>query len=397
MLKSFVLTISLSLVLTAPTDKLDYTPINQFALRLLDNAYAFQENFGKKNIALSPLSVWSIFSLLAEGSTGDTFQELVKELQLPNDLKLTQALHDGVNHILRDNQEVTLKGQSAMFSDCSLEIHPEFCKQAVAYKTDVYSVDKSNTTKLASDINYYICLATEGRITNVVQPEILEDLRMILIDALYFKASWTHPFDPTQTKEETFYNSQGKTIGSVNMMYHKAPHSVGDSVQIGAQVLEMTYGKGEQFSMLILVPFDGMPLKKLLNNLASQNLDWMSEFKIGGNLPQIDVYVPRFKISSKTDLIPPLQYTGIHSIFDSQKAQLPGVSDSPLFVSKTIQSVEMEVNEEGTVAAAATVVGLEDRILGQRFEANKEFVFLIMERKSNVILFAGIYNDPSVV
>ncbi|XP_049881054.1 serine protease inhibitor 77Ba-like [Pectinophora gossypiella] len=397
MLKALIAATFVSLAGTAPTD-LDFSGINKFALKLLDNTYAFQENFGNKNIAISPLSVWSVFSLLAEGSAGDTFQELMTELRLPTDLRSTQAMHMALKNILKSNNpDVTLKGQTAMFSDCSLDIHPEFCQSALSYNTDVYIVNATDTTKLAKDINYYICLATDGRITNAVQPSLLDDLRMILIDALYFKASWTYPFDPTQTKEESFYNSQGKTIGSVNMMYHKAPHSLGDSVQIGAQILEMTYGKDERFSMLILLPFDGMPLKKLLNNLANQNLDWMSEFKIGGNLPQIDCYIPRFKISSQTDLIPPLQYTGIHSIFDIKSAQLPGVSDSPLYVSKTIQNVEIEVTEEGTVAAAATVVGLEDRILGQRFEANKEFVFLILDRKTNVILFEGIYSDPAIV
>ncbi|KAI5633548.1 serpin (serine protease inhibitor) domain-containing protein [Phthorimaea operculella] len=399
MFKTIITATLLSIAVSAPTDSgLDFKLINKFALKLLDNTYAFQEVFGNSNIAISPLSVWSVFSLLAEGSAGDTFQELMMTLQLPADQRSTQALHAAVKSILKsDSPDVTFKGQSAMFTDKSLQIHQEFCQSAMAYDTEVYLVDPSNTTKLANDINFYVCMATEGRITKAVEASLLDNLRMILVDALYFKAPWTHPFDPTQTKQESFYNSQGKTIGEVNMMYHKAPHSVGDAVSIGAQVLEMTYGKDEQFSMLILLPFDGMPIKKLLENLANNNLDWITEFKIEGNLPQIDVYVPRMKISVRTDLIPPLKYTGIHSIFDVQKAQLPGVSDSPLFVSKTIQNVEIEVNEEGTVAAAATVVGLEDRILGQRFEANKEFVFMIVERKSNVILFEGVYSAPSVV
>ncbi|VVC93888.1 unnamed protein product [Leptidea sinapis] len=376
----------------------DLNPINQFAFKLLNNVYAFQDNFGQKNIAISPVSVWSLFALLAEGSTGDTFIELMRELRLPNDLRGTQDLHSALLNVLRSNDgDVILKGQSAMFADQTLNIHQEFCQSANYYKTDVYFVDPSNSTRLAEDINYYICVATEGRIREAVKAKHLEQLRMILIDALYFKASWTHPFDPTQTKEEAFYNSQGKTIGAVNMMYHKAPHNTGDSNLIGAQIIEMTYGKSEQFAMLILLPFDGMPLSRLLDNLATQPLDWLSEFKSGGNLPEIDCYIPRFKISAQTDLIPPLQYTGIQRIFDREKAELPGVSDSPLYVSKTLQNVEIEVTEEGTIAAASTVVGLEDRILGQRFEANKEFVFVVMDRSSNLVLFSGVYAQPEIV
>ncbi|CAH0715038.1 unnamed protein product, partial [Brenthis ino] len=376
----------------------NFSPINQFSLKLLDNVYAFEENFGNKNIALAPVSVWSIFSLLAEASAGETFTELVKELRLSDNLEETQLLHSSISNLLKvKDNDVTLNSKSAMFIDESLKIYPEFCESALYYGSEVFTVDPTNTTKLANDINYYICIATEGRIRNAVKPELLENLRLVLADALFFKASWTHPFDSKQTREEAFYNSQGKTIGAVNMMYQKASHNFGDSNIIGAQILEMTYGKSEQFSMLFLLPFDGMPIKTLLNNLATQPLDWMSDYKETGHISEVDCYIPRFKVSSKVDLIPPLQYSGIQQIFNRDGAQLPGVSPNQLYVSKTVQSVEMEVTEEGTVAAASTVVGLEDRILGPRFEANKEFVFLVQERATGLIILAGVYAEPSLV
>lgn len=322
----------------------------------------------------------------------------MRGLRLPRELRTTQAMHKAVNEILKcDKDDVFLKGQSAMFTDCSFEVHPEFCEAAINYGTDIYSVDPSNTTKLANDINYYVCMATEGLIANAVTPDLLEDLKMILVDALYFKASWTYQFDPAQTRQDTFYNFQGKSIGNVNMMFQKAPHNLGYPAQIEAQVLEMTYGKNAQYSMMIILPLNGVPVKRILNNLATQPLDWIEEMRAEPSGGDVDTYIPRFKLSTKQDLVTPLQYAGIHSVFNARKAQLPGVSNSPLFVSKTIQNVEIEVTEEGTTAAAATVVGLENRILGQRFEANREFVFLIMERSANVILFAGVYGEPSVV
>lgn len=388
-----------SYALAAPSkSNLDFAPLNEFSLQLLDHSYTYQENFGKSNVAISPVSVWNILSLLAEGSAGQTFQELVKHLHLPVVLRETQALHEDISNLLKsDHQDVTLKGQSTMFSDCSLQIHPEFCEAAVFYKTGVYSVDTTNTAKLAQDINKYICLATEGRILNAVREESLENLRLILVDALYFKANWTVPFDSTLTKEEDFYDYQGKTIGRINMMYQKAPHTLVDINQLQAQVLEIPYGKNKDCSMMVLLPFEGTPIKQVLANLASQPFSWIEDLKNDEEPSDIDVYLPRFKISSQSDLIPPLQYSGIQSIFDVQKAELPGVSDSPLFITSVTQTVDLEVTEEGTVAAAAVVVGLEDRFLGNRFEANRNFVFLIMERTRNLIVFAGVYQDPSVV
>lgn len=377
---------------------IDFTPVNEFTLQLLENTYAHQENFGTKNIALSPLSVWSIFALLAEGSAGETFSELVNALRLPKDLRKTQCLHSAANDVLKSQDpDVIVKGQSTMFTACSTKIHDEFCQSALLYDTSIYSTETENTTELAHDINLFICYATDGRILNAANPQDLENLRMVLIDALFFKANWTHPFDPTQTKVEPFYNSQGKTIGSVNMMYHKAPHHIGDSDEIGAQVLEMTYGKNEDFAMLVLLPYDGTSIKSVLKNLSTKSQNWMNDFRIEGTLPALDTYIPRFRLSSRLDLIPPMMYTGIQSIFDRQRAKLPGIADNPLYVTSSIQNVEVEVTEEGTVAAAATIVGLEDRILGQRFEANKEFIFLIIQRSCNVILFAGVYGEPSVI
>lgn len=399
MFKVFTFIFFVSCALAAPSkNTLDFASVNEFSLQLLDHTYTYQDNFGKSNVAISPVSVWSILSLLAEGSSGQTFHELMKNLKLPMALRETQALHTDTSNLLKGNfQDVILRGQSTMFSDCTLQIHPEFCEAAVSYNTDIYSVDTLNTAKLAQDINKYICLATEGRILNAVREESLQNLRLILVDALYFKANWTLPFDSTLTKEEDFYDYQGKSIGRINMMYQKAPLNVVDVNQLQAQVLELPYGKDKEFSMLILLPFDGTPIKQVLSNLASQPFTWINYLRTDEELSDIDVYVPRFKISSQADLMAPLQYSGIQSIFDIQKAELPGVSDSPLYITSVTQNVDLEVTEEGTVAAAAVVVGLEDRFLGNRFEANRNFVFLIMERTKNLILFAGVYQEPSAV
>lgn len=387
-----------SLASAAPMGEVDFTPLNTFSLKLLYNTYAFQESYGERNLIISPLSIWSMFTLLAEGSSGDTFNELMLQLRLPSDSRGTTALHLAVSDILlRREQDVILEGLSGVFADSSLNMHQEFCQYAKDFDTQVFVVDTSNRTVLADEINSYICKVTRGRILEAVTPRVLENLRMILVDGLYFKANWTYPFDSTYTREEAFYNFQGKTIGAVNMMYHKSSHNVGDAPQIGAQILEMPYGKNEQLSMLILLPFDGMPLQKLLENLSTQPLDWISQFRTAEKLQDIDCFIPRFKITSKSDMIPPLMYMGINNIFDYKKAQMPGISDTPLYVSKTVQNVGIEVSEEGTVAASITFVGLEDRMLSQRFEANKEFVFLITERQSGAIVFAGVYAEPSLV
>lgn len=378
---------------SAPTD-FNLDSINDFTFRLLDNVAAVHEG----NFAISPISVWNLYSLLAEGAAGSTYNELMLQLKLPKDLRATQALHKAVEAVFQPPKDVKLNRKAAMFADCSLEIHQEFCQSALSYNTDIYVVDASNKTKLASDINYFICVATDGNVRNVISEESLENLKLLLVDGMYFKANWTYPFDPLKTKVEDFYDQQGRTIGSVNMMYQKAPHTVSYSRVIEAEIIDMSYGDTEDYSMLILLPAHGSTVKKLLKKLSEKPyLEWMKHSSISEDLPRIDCYVPRFKISSNLDLVQPLKYMGLYEIFDETNCQLPGVSASPLFVSKTVQKVELKVTEEGTKAAVATVVGLEDRILGQRVEVNRPFVYVIVDKKSNLVLFAGIYTEPSLV
>lgn len=391
---SIVVFACFKVILCAPTDY-NLDTINDFSLKFLDNVAVNQDG----NFAISGVSVWNLFSLLAEGSAGETFTQLMTQLRLPKDLKSTQILHRKLDSVLISNsKDVTLNRKAVMFGDCSLNIHQEFCQSANNYNTDVYTVDTANKTKLANDINYFICISTEGNIRGAVNEEMLEDLRLLLVDATYFKANWTYRFDSIETRPESFYDHHGRTIGKVNMMHQKAPNTVSYVDELQAELLEMPYGRNKEFAMMILQPIQGSTVKQLLKKLSQKPFEeWSSNLKSSDNLPEIDCYVPRFKISSQMDLIQPLKYMGIYDIFDETKALLPGVSDTPLYVSKTIQKVLLEVNEEGTIAAAATIVGLENRIMGQRAEINRPFVYLILEKRTNLILFAGVYTEPSIV
>lgn len=398
MLKAVVIITLVNSVLTAPSG-VNFSPINEFSFNLLQNVFAYQENFGPQNLAVSPVSVWNIFSLLSGGASGATFAELSQLLRLPKDVRVTQDLHLASNSVLKvRNKDVILNKQAAMFAERELQIHPEFCESASKYNTEIYTVDASNTTKLANDINYFICMATEGAIKDAVKPDLLENLRLLLVDAMYFKANWTTPFDSRQTKRETFYDQQGRSIGDVNMMYQKAPNKIVYAAELEADVLELTYGEDKEFAMVIFLPDYGVPLKRVLNNLSTKPTDaWTMLLQNEEQMSSVECQVPRFKISSQLDLIQPLKYMGLYSIFDEMKAELPGISDSPLYVSKTIQKTELEVTEEGTVAAVATVVGLENRILGPSINVNKPFVYAIVNRRHNIVLFTGVYTNPSVV
>ncbi|KAM3962196.1 serine protease inhibitor 77Ba-like [Aphomia sociella] len=371
------------------------SPINKFAFQLLNSTYSYQTSDKQlKNVAIAPFSIWNIFSLLAEGASKETFKELVEALGLPNEIRSIQKQHRFARNFLRSHDDnVLVNSQTVMLHDNSFNINPQFTQSTVARDTNIFPVDTSNAVKLAKEINNFISRATNGKIDVAIKPNILENLKMIIIDALYFNADWTVQFDPNRTKKQPFYNSRGEDIGFVNMMTQTAMYNVKDVPTIEASVLEVTYGRHKQFSMLILLPFKGVTIDKLLDNMASCSLNWMSSNNFENS--QMQCSIPRFKLSSQKDLIPAMQSLGITSIFDKQKARLEGVSNTSLFVSQTVQNIEIEVTESGATSASSTVVGLETKKL-EMFMADREFVFMIKERRSNLILFAGVYEDPSL-
>ncbi|XP_026748444.2 serine protease inhibitor 77Ba-like [Galleria mellonella] len=391
----------IGLATTAPvtykvTDLIDVliSPINKFSIELLNSTYNYQRsNLKLKNVVIAPFSIWNVFSLLAEGASGKSFLELSKALRLSSERRSIQRQHRFARNFLRSRDEnVVINAQTIMLYDKNFSVCPQFAQSTVNRDTDIFPVDTRNPTKLAKEINDFISRATNGKIGNAVKPDILENLKMIIIDALYFNSDWTVQFDVDKTRTRPFYNYNGDEIGFVNMMTQKAIYNIKDVPAIEANVLELTYGKNKQFSMLIVLPFKGISIDKLLRNMASCSSNWMNSMSFES--VQMQCSIPRFKLTSQTDVIPALQSMGIMSIFDKQQARLEGVSNISLFVSQTVQNIEMDVTETGTTVASSTMVGLETKKL-EMFIADREFVFLIKERRSNLILFAGVYEDPS--
>jgi serpin B len=252
-------------------------------------------------------------------------------------------------------------------------------------------VNPLNFNNLDADniINKWCADKTKDKIKEIIQLPISSDTEMYLINAIYFKSKWKFEFNKKITKKDYFTKEQNMKK-KVNMMEQtKTLPYYADQYM---QCVEMPYGN-QSFSMVAILPADNMNVNQLVKHL--DNLTWQNALN---NLQEQNVWLklPRFKIESELQLNEPVRNMGMKRIFDGDFAN---ISDSNLLVSNIKQKTFVEVNEEGTEAAAVTAIamtkasysGTPQRIT---FFANRPFLYLIKENSTGIILFIGRMDDP---
>jgi serpin B len=225
-----------------------------------------------------------------------------------------------------------------------------------------------------------------GKTNNLIQKpldQISSDAMMYLINAIYFKGVWRKKFDPKSTFISQFRNEAGNQV-EVNMMQKVDTFAYLEDEN--AQYLDLPYGN-KAFSMTIILPDNNKTTADILNGLTVDK--WNSILQ---NLTsrEVEVYLPRFKTQNKFDLKPVLQKMGMNLAFTPQ-ADFSDISDIGLLISRIIHSTYLDVNEEGTEAAAVTIVELVNTSLPVRpvIRVNRPFLYIIREKSTGVILFIG--------
>jgi serpin B len=249
----------------------------------------------------------------------------------------------------------------------------------------VNEAEKSRVT-----INTWVEDQTNGKIKDLLQKDHINAMtRLILTNAIYFKGNWLKQFDKGNTVDRDFRVNTEKTVKvpMMNMMGEKFNYTGTKDLQI----LEMTY-EGEDLSMMILLPKEGT-LDSLEASLTLENLaSWRNNLREGS----IDVFLPKFKFETKYDMGETLEDMGMPTAFDPNEADFSGMDGTrKLSIGFVIHQGFVEVNEEGTEAAAATAVGMVENSVTPSFNVDHPFLFLIQERNSGNILFMGRVSDPS--
>ncbi|CAH2098413.1 unnamed protein product [Euphydryas editha] len=374
--------------------------IGNFSIELLYHTAQSQPK--GTNFIISPITVWTVLAVIAEGATEKTLKQICDSLRITPKIRATvrKDYQNIIQWLVVNTTTVELQKFNALFVDEHNEPLIDFQMLAKEYDTRMIGVNFTEPEKTSKLINTVISSVTHGRIPEIIDSSTIENINLVLLSALYFKGQWTVPFNASYTKREAFFDSEGNRLGDVNMMYNRFNYPFANIRSLQARVLELPYGQYNRLSLLIMLPYPGVTLNQMFYNLGNITFDDVfNELRISKEEygdDEVDCFLPRFKIQSSLHLKDSLTKMGIRDVFDARKARLPLMTRVPVYVSKIIHKAEIEVTEEGTTASAVTSAEFANRISSIRFEVNRPFCYLIVEKVTNTIAFGGFYQTPSL-
>lgn len=353
------------------------------------------------NIFFSPFSISSALAMVFLGTKGSTAAQLSKTFHFDSVEDVHSRFQSLNAEVSKRGASHTLKLANRLYGEKTYNFLPEFLTSTQKmYGADLAPVDFQHASEDArKEINQWVKGQTEGKISELLAVGVVDSMtKLVLVNAIYFKGLWEEKFMKQDTTDAPFRLNK-KNTKSVKMMYQKKKFFFGYISDLKCKVLEMPYQGGE-LSMVILLPEDiedeSTGLKKIEEQIT---LEKLREWTKRENLENIDVHVklPRFKIEESYILNSNLGRLGLQDLFNSSKADLSGMSGSrDLFISKIVHKAFVEVNEEGTEAAAATA-GIATFCMllpEEEFTADHPFVFFIRHNPTANVLFLGRVCSP---
>ncbi|XP_032400367.1 plasminogen activator inhibitor 1 [Etheostoma spectabile] len=347
-----------------------------------------------KNMALSPYGVASVLAMAQLGAAGNTRKALtaamgfsLQERGMSRQQRLLQ----------RDvSSEEGVETASAVMVERKMSLEKGFRRAlAKAFQTHPNQVDFSKPEEAVRIINSWVSDHTGGAIPEFLASGSLSDeTRLVLLNALDFKGLWKVPFDPKLTQERMFHCANGSNV-PVHMMRLTNRFNYGEFVTsegVDYDVIEVPY-EGDSLSMLLVSPFEPeVPLSTLSADLSSQRIkQWRMELR---NVKR-QLAMPRFTLNSEVDLKNALLNMGLGDMFNLATADFTRINtDERLCVSKVLQRVKIEVNEQGTKGAAATAAVMFSRMAVEEITLDRPFLFLIQHKQTGAVLFMGQFNQP---
>lgn len=362
---------------------------NAFGLEL------FQQVRSNENVMISPLSASAALTMALNGANGNTATQMKQLLGYGSRSlsEINEAYKLIVNQLLSADSKVSLALANAAFYEQTFSIKSSFLSAlSNDFSAEVNGMDFSKSATLDA-INKWASDNTNGKIPKVLD-DLSPDLVLILMNALYFKGEWSKQFTESATANQTFYQSESVQFPTKFM---NSDIAVTTAEVNGLQVIEIPYGR-KNFSMLLVVPI--LSLQQQYEKLTPETWLGLTSILNEQTWDSATVLLPKFTFSYETYFNQALQSMGMLDAFDSYYANFDGISDAEkLFISFVKQNTFIEVNEEGTEAAAVTTIGfsrtsVDDPPRKPIYTFNKPFVFAIRERSSNTLLFIGSLSDP---
>ena len=389
--------------------------VNAFAIDLYRQIEKPEGNF-----FFSPYSISTALGMAYAGACGRTASQMAKALHFDLDQEKTiKAFRDLNAQVLATGRgkSIELNIANALWAEKSHSFRKEYLESirtnfapakgwssrvpvvkqmlelvGTNYQEGVRQFDFRHAPEAARNtINNWVEDQTKHKIKDLLPPgSVTTDTRLVLSNAIYFKGLWESPFKKEVTKEAPFTPLGGKEV-MVQMMHTLRPY--GFAEETGLQLLEIPY-KGGELAMIVLLPNKGKHLEEFERSITLDKLgQWTGSLKT----QKVEVFFPRFTMTSTFQLSAPLVKMGMKDAFSSADADFSGMTGrKDIFISEGFHEAFVEVNEEGTEAAAATAVAMRtgSRPLTPVFRADRPFLFLIQHKPSRCILFFGRATNP---
>jgi len=359
---------------------------NEFAFDLF---YNILQTTNKKNVFISPLSVDFALGMTLNGANSVTEQEMKNVLRHSGltDTQINEYYQLMLNALPSIDPTTKLNIANSIWCRKGFPFYQSFLDiNAKYFDAEINNLDFASPTALKT-INDWCAKKTNDLIKEPLD-EIPPNAVMYLINAIYFKGIWITQFEKKNTAKAIFYAENG-VQKQVDMM-HIPEGAFPYYADANAQYLDMGYGNGA-FSMTLILPYNGKTLQNVIDNLSPDYFNDIVENRLDSI--NLKVFLPRFKTEYKTDLKDVLIAMGMPSAFDPiGTADFSGMSDAYLYINRVIHSTFVEVNEEGTEAAAVTIVEMMEKSMGGGlpvFRADKPFLFVIRENSTGAVLFMG--------
>lgn len=350
------------------------------------------------NIFFSPYSLHTAFAMACEGARGKTAQEIASVFSFP---ATTADLRSSLSGLKKDLAEASkgseFKQANSFWAQEGYNFLPSYIKPLRAhYGAEARQVNfQTKTEEARAEINSWTEKQTNGKIKNLFPKGGLNALsRLVLVNAVYFKGSWLETFSKEMTADADFTKTGGEKV-KVKMMASPGTRNAEYTENEELQALRLPY-KGGSLSMLILLPREGKALADTGKALTAAKLEAL---RGGLEKQKVKVFLPRFTFSSGYRLNDSLADLGMPAAFTEGTADFSGMDGTnKLFIQTAFHKAFVEVNEEGTEAAAATGISMGVKSMPSgflRFRADRPFLFFIEDAKSGLILFMGRMEDPS--
>ncbi len=349
---------------------------------------------GKGNAAISPYSMASILSLTYTGATNSTARGMASALCIEDRGDEVASVFRRINKALLAagaDDGIKIEYGNSIWTKAGLTLEQPFIDTAhKGFDCDVIPVAMNEMGR--SRINQFVKDQTKGKIDEIIPPPLDSNTELILINTLYFKAKWLTPFPKGETADRVFHAPDGDVSAKFMSRTGAYRHAACE----GYDALYLPY-QGETAEMLVFLPSETFGMDALVKAFGT---GFIKKTDAAAQEKQVGVSIPKFNIESSMEVSQPLVDMGMGLAF-SAKAEFPGItSDCQLQISKVIHKVRVDVDEDGTEAAAATAVMMMRSAMMPRppeveFVADKPFLFLIRERSTGVVLFMGRVEKPS--